>query len=338
MRVLHTVYPPSDQGNPFASLLIDALSEKTDSSYFSWRAAFLERWDVVHFQWPEKYFVAGNPLVSLAKRLRFRVWMRLLKWRRTAIVLTIHNLATHEDPGKAAAAELARLDRRVDRYVALNPAVDMAGLAAPVDVIPHGHYRSLIPDTARAPSSGRRILYFGFIRAYKNVPGLIRAFGASNLSGRGYDLRIVGKPHTPVIAADVQSSAEDATGQVTTLLKAVNDNDLYREITRSSVVVLPYADLYNSGALLMALSLDRPVIAPRTPATEYYQSQFGVDWVLLYDSPLDESSLESAVANVKDAGERAALELGSLDWPVLAIDYLRTYQVATTHVGRRHRR
>ncbi|MDF2664443.1 MAG: hypothetical protein K0R81_293 [Microbacterium sp.] len=335
MRVLHTVYPPSDQGNPFASLLIDALSEQTDSSYFSWGAAFRERWDVVHFQWPEKYFAASNPLVSLVKRLRFRAWMRLLKMRRTAIVLTIHNLATHEDHGEAAAAELARLDRAVDRYVALNPAVEMTGLSAPVDVIPHGHYRSVIPDAVRTPSSGRRLLYFGFIRGYKNVPGLIGAFGASNLGDRGHDLRIVGRPHTPEIATGVQSAADTASGQVTTLLEAVTDKDLYREIVEASVVVLPYADLYNSGALLMALSLERPVIAPRTAATEYYQSQFGEDWVILYDSPLAGDSLERAVATVKDAGERAELDLSMLDWPVLATAYVTTYRDAIAQAGRR---
>lgn len=335
MKVLHTVYPPSNQGNPFASLLIDAVSDQTDSSYFSWRAAFLERWDVVHFQWPEKYFVGGSPLVSLAKRLRFRVWMQVLRWRGTAIVQTVHNLAAHEDPGKAATAELERLDRRVDRYIALNPVAKISGITAPVDVIPHGHYRSLIPDAARKPASGRRLLYFGFIRAYKNVPELIRAFDASDLRADGYDLRVVGRPHTPDLSSEVQAAARASQGQVATLLEAVSDRVLYDEIAASSVVVLPYADLYNSGALLMALSMERPVVVPRTAATEHYQSQFGENWVSLYESPLSASSLERVVRARPDTLDPRSLDLARLDWSVLATDYVQTYRNAIASRGRR---
>ncbi|MGC0368426.1 glycosyltransferase [Microbacterium sp. SLBN-111] len=327
IRVLHTVYPPSDQGNPFASLLIDAVSDETDSSYFSWRAAFLRRWDVVHFQWPEKFFVGRSGAVAAAKRLRFRAWMQVLRWRRTAIVWTIHNLATHEDPGAEAARELSRLERRVDRYVVLNPAVEVP-LSAPADIIPHGHYRSLIPDEVRTEPRGTRVLYFGFIREYKNVPALVRAFVSSGLDREGVDLRVVGRPHSRELAEAVETAAEDSTGGVSIRLEAVPDRALYQEIADSSVVILPYADLYNSGVLIMALSMERPVVVPRTPATEYYREQFGGDWIFLYEPPLDGPSLREVSRRAMDVPIRGRLDLARLDWSALAASYVDTYRRA----------
>ncbi|MCT2085763.1 glycosyltransferase [Microbacterium enclense] len=327
IRVLHTVYPPTAQGNPFASLLIDAVSHETESSYFSWRAAFFRRWDVVHFQWPEKFFAGGSGAVAAAKRWRFRAWMQVLRWRRTAVVWTIHNLATHEDPGAGAARELARLERRVDRYVVLNPAVDIA-LAAPADIIPHGHYRSLIPDEVRTERRGKRVLYFGFIREYKNVPALVRAFGASELHREGVDLRLVGRPHSHALAQAVGSAVADSAGGVSARLEAVPDRDLYQEIADSSVVVLPYADLYNSGVLVMALSMERPVIVPRTPATEYYREQFGSDWVFLYEPPLAPDVLSEIVHRALHVSVRGYLDLARLDWSALAASYVDTYRRA----------
>lgn len=327
IRVLHTVFPPTDQGNPFASLLVDAVSGETDSSYFSWRAAFLQRWDVVHFQWPEKFFVGGSGAVAAAKRWRFRVWMQLLRWRRTGIVWTIHNLATHEDPGAGAARELSRLARSVDRYVVLNPAVDIP-LSAPADIIPHGNYRSLIPDEVRAERRGKRVLYFGFIREYKNVPALVRAFAASGLDGMGFDLRVLGRPHTAELSHAVESAIVESAGGVSARLEAVTDRELYKEIADSSIVILPYADLYNSGVLIMALSMERPVIVPRTPATEYYREQFGSEWVFLYESPLEAGSLSKVVHRAIDESGDEPLDLSMLDWSALAASYVDTYRRA----------
>lgn len=332
IRVLHTVYPPTDQGNPFASLLVDAVSGETDSSYFSWRAAFLQRWDVVHFQWPEKFFVGGSRAVAAAKRWRFRAWMQVLRWRRTGIVWTIHNLATHEDPGANAARELSRLAQRVDRYVVLNPAVEIP-LSAPADIIPHGNYRSLIPDDVRTDPQGKRLLYFGFIREYKNVPALVRAFNGSGLDREEFDLRVVGRPHTSELSRAVESAIIESVGGVGARLEAVTDRELYKEIAHSSVVILPYADLYNSGVLIMALSMERPVIVPRTPATEHYREQFGEDWVFLYDSPLDSATLSEVVRRAIDASDRGSLDLSALDWSALASAYLDTYRGAL-HSGR----
>ena len=63
----------------------------------------------------------------------------------------------------------------------------------PGTVVPHGHYRGEYPDDSREdcrqqlgiPSNAKVVLFFGWIRDYKNVPGLIAAFrGLSDSEAR----------------------------------------------------------------------------------------------------------------------------------------------------------
>ncbi|QLD12263.1 hypothetical protein [Microbacterium oleivorans] len=284
----------------------------------------------MHFQWPEKYFSASNRIASFAKRVRFRIWMRLLRARGTAVVLTIHNLASHESHGAAANRELSRLERLVDRFVVLNPAVAITNLPAVADVIPHGNYRSLVPDRGLPDAESKRLLYFGFIRAYKNVPLLVSSFAAASLPNEGYELRVVGKPYDALTADAVRSAVADSPSRnISARLAALRDAELIDEISRASVIILPYADLYNSGALIMSLTIGRPVIVPRTPATEYYAEQFGPDWVYLFDLPLSPERLADVVKAAAAESERAARpDLSALDWEVIAAEYASTYRAA----------
>ncbi|MBM4515638.1 hypothetical protein GS432_01345 [Rhodococcus hoagii] len=50
--------------------------------------------------------------------------------------------------------------------------------------------------------------------------------------------------------------------RVSSALGFAPDADLVREISMSEMVVLPYRFMHNSGAVLLALSLDRPVLVP----------------------------------------------------------------------------
>jgi len=51
--------------------------------------------------------------------------------------------------------------------------------------------------------------------------------------------------------------------------------------------VLNYQRVTNSGAALLALSLDRPVILPETPVFRELRDEVGGDWVFLFqDDPM----------------------------------------------------
>ena len=52
--------------------------------------------------------------------------------------------------------------------------------------------------------------------------------------------------------------------RITAVLRYVTDAELVDEVGRAELVILPYHEMHNSGAILVAMSLGRPVLAPRT--------------------------------------------------------------------------
>ena len=71
---------------------------------------------------------------------------------------------------------------------------------------------------------------------------------------------------------------------------------LAREILESELVVLPFVEMTNSSSMILALSLDRPVLVPRLPVTEELAAEVGPGWVLIYDGELDAAALAGALA------------------------------------------
>ena len=134
------------------------------------------------------------------------------------------------------------------------------------------------------------MLYFGIIRPYKDVERLIEVFTSPRAPGQR--LRIVGSP-TPELRERIAELAAPAAN-VSTRLAFVDDDELVREISRASLVVLPYAEMHNSGAALVALSLDRPILVPRTPSNSALAAEVGPGWVIEYDGELTDAVLTAA--------------------------------------------
>src|SRR5699024_8234211 len=73
------------------------------------------------------------------------------------------------------------------------------------------------------------------------------------------------------------------------------DADLVDVITRAQLVVLPYRELHSSGAVLVALSLARPVLVPDGPTTRALRDEVGAGWVHLFSGELDTDDLCAAL-------------------------------------------
>lgn len=329
IRVLHTVSPSDDRTNPFVTLMIESLPDSVESSYFSWGRALVHRFDVIHFQWPEKLVTGRGRLRPAVKRALLRAILGLAAWRGTAVVVTHHNLVAHEQVDRAGARLLARLDRLTDHSVLLNGSKDLGLPEDQVSVIPHGHYRSTIRERRFPATAPATLLFFGLIRDYKDVPRLIRAFQEAELEAEGFNLDIIGKPWDDNQSAAVNAAVEADERGIATRLEAVTDDDLHEHILRAGLVVLPYRRLYNSGVVLLALSLDRPVLVPECAAAEELQREFGSEWVLTYPGELDGDALRAAVQRYREGSpRRTPLALDDRDWPHLGVQYLDAYRAA----------
>ena len=58
--------------------------------------------------------------------------------------------------------------------------------------------------------------------------------------------------------------------------------------------MLAYRFMHNSGSVLAALSMARPVLVPRNEANEALAREVGAAWVLMYDGDLDAPTVVEA--------------------------------------------
>jgi beta-1,4-mannosyltransferase len=93
--------------------------------------------------------------------------------------------------------------------------------------------------------------------------------------------------------------------------------DLEAAIDEIHGVVLPYRDILNSGSSLLALSRNRPVLAPRLGSLPEMQAHVGKDWLHLYDGALSAEVLRSFADRLHSVSLNPC-NLSAYDWAPIA--------------------
>ncbi|UBQ03087.1 glycosyltransferase [Curtobacterium sp. TXMA1] len=176
------------------------------------------------------------------------------------------------------------------------------GSSEPGILIPHANYLPWLKGLTQSVPSLERTdgyLVFGVLKPYK---GIERAVDAA-LRSRGAELLIAGESKDNNYLASLERKAS-ASSAVTIHAMRLNDADLVRRIQSSAAVVVPYPELYNSGVVLLALSLNRPVVVQRSTVAEALEIEFGSDWIRLIDFEVDELPRVPALSQVHWNQER----------------------------------
>ncbi|MBY6685416.1 MULTISPECIES: glycosyltransferase [unclassified Rhodococcus (in: high G+C Gram-positive bacteria)] len=277
---LHALSAP-DGTTGFIDLMMASSGDDVVVLPFSWRTALFGHYDVLHVHWPEFLMRGSTPTRTALKRVGTAALASRIALTRTPVFRTVHNIAPHEGVRTLERFLVATLASLTRANIVLNSATPVDG-SLPTFVIPHNHYRDF-PNFSPVDGQGNGVLlYFGLIRDYKGLDDLTSAF--DGLTRRDASLRIVGKPKSVDVVARVSAFAESRSN-VTTKFGYLSDEDLAAEVRQSSVVVLPYRAMHNSGALLLALSMARTVVAPRSPSTELIRDEVGAEWLHLYEGP-----------------------------------------------------
>lgn len=300
--------------NPYLLQLVDALGRHLDVRYFSWRTALTGRYDLFHVHWPERLLRSHRRSGRLVRKGLFVLLLLRLAVLRIPVVRTAHNETAHEGGGRFERIALRLFARRARMWIVLN-----RHTVLPVGVrrvlIPHGDYREWFASvSSTTPPVAGRALYFGLIRPYKGVDRLLEAFAA--IPDPALSLHIAGKPSDAALEHRVRGLAA-ADPRVEALLTYVGDQALAREVSEASLVVLPYEEMHNSGAALLALSLNRPVLLPRSPVSVDLAAEVGSGWVQVYEGTLTADRLEQAIA---ESAHRPELPpaLQGRDWATVA--------------------
>jgi beta-1,4-mannosyltransferase len=312
---------PPDGSTRYVDQITAEAPPEVSITYRTWRSAFTGRYDVFHVHWPEFLVQAKNPLTSVGRGLLLLVLLARLRAGRVAIVRTLHNLAAHEDLGSRWQRWLLTvLHGQTTLFIRINPATEL-DTDAPVVTIPHGHYRDRFAPMEKQDPQPKRLLYFGLIRDYKGIDSVLDL--AAGSADPELTLRIVGKPLSDAVVAQIRRAAE-LDQRMTARLQFVSDEDLVAEVTAAQVVVLPYREMHNSGAVLVALSMDRPVVVPRTEVNESLADEVGAGWVFMYDGVLTVEVVDLALAASALQGRRPP-DLRDRGWAAVGEGHYQAY-------------
>lgn len=273
------------------------------------------------------------------------LYAAMLPWLR-CLVYTAHNALPHE-----AQAWHKRVYKAWYRHVtqvqvlstyARDRVIEFAGLpSAKVHVVPHGNYASLLERSTDAPTptlqdygvpAGHKVaLFFGLMRQYKGVDILIEA--AAHIP-----------VHTPLTIVVAGAGDREVFDQYAELAKKLGvtsrfvfkndfltDDELAGLLRLSDFTVFPYRHIYQSGALMLAMTFGKAMVASDLAGFREYVE--GNVQALLFDTG-DAVSLGQTLVRITDdaelcsrLGKQAALTASTkFGWNSIAQQLVRIYQ------------
>jgi len=288
-RLLASQFPSRSTGNPYINQLKSSLAEwgvgseehamyiggrntvpaRTDCN---WLAQNQGRVRLLHFHWLQRFYRDCSPAGAERKIEDFAAFLTCARQLDYAIVYTFHNLLPHEGMGEI-------LDRRV-RELILRHAAAVTCFShrqqdhitrhfgpLPLSVIPHPGYTGCYPSQLTEAECRRRLglpakakvfTFIGLVRPYKDLARLIKEF--SQLCLPDTYLVLAGTSLKPETDAQFAALAAGIP-RLQCHLRWIEDEEMQVFLKSSDVVVLPYKQCWASGAMLLAFSFGRPVVA-----------------------------------------------------------------------------
>jgi beta-1,4-mannosyltransferase len=326
--------PTKPVDNPYTSLLVESLpSDRVQTKYFRWSRCLVENFDVLHVHWPEYLARHSSRSGRAVKVALFTLFLLRIRLQRKAVIRTVHNLRPHEDGSGVERWLTAQLERTVTLWVVLNETTPTPDSSRTV-LVPHGHFRDwYCPSPSITPTEGH-LVNFGALRPYKGTDELMTAFRGIPAHLK-MSLTVCGNPRSEADRARLEELAAGDT-HISLDARFVPDQQLADLIASSEMVVLPYRLMHNSSAALLALSLNRPVIIPSSPATELLVDEFGSEWVFTYSGSLETETLLALIELVRSRPRPPAVDMSEREWPGLAERLASAYERAD-QLARAHR-
>lgn len=219
--------------------------------------------NILHMQWLPFLEVTGIEYYFLK-------WYKILN-PQLKIILTVHNIYPHNSTElnkHRYNKRFIKVKKHIDSYVvhtnnsvkALNS--EFGVLEETVVVIPHGVFEPKnVPQRSRNDNK-IRLLMFGSQSKYKGTDLLLEAFKLLPEDAKSIiDLHIVG-----ITSADLHKQIEELSSYIEWRNTFVSDDELNEEIVNSDIIIYPYRAISQSGALLLGLFFEKPMILADLPS------------------------------------------------------------------------
>jgi glycosyltransferase involved in cell wall biosynthesis len=273
----------------------------------------------VHLHWPEMYFSSGfvsrNLLLNAARIASILATIRRVKRAGGRLVWTVHNLAPHGRLPPALEAAYERFHTQIIKDLDVFVSLTEAGVAeirrafprlasVPYVVARHPHYRGVVPratvaaEIRRGWNLGEDAIVLGVlgqILPHKHVGGVLRAFrGIADPRLR----LVVAGPCRDENRIEILVHAAADSRILFFEQDGMSDQTLADYHGAVDMIVYNGVRNFNSGTVIMALSLNRPLIAPASPVNAEIADIVGADWMTLFEPPLTSAALREAVARL----------------------------------------
>lgn len=346
--------PDFRNDNPYQSLLSQGLAqEQIQVEFWSYylnyfpilRGVLKNRHpavDIVHLHWLDFYINARKRGSKLLACIKFLLDIILVRMLGVKIVWTIHNQVSHDDPFPTLEIWtrwiLSKLVNGIifHSYSSLKLVeIDSKFNSQNAIVIPHGHYRDVYADSvdliyARKelglPLTGRIYMNIGFLKPYKKIEKLINIWKNYQDSFGNDTLLIVGKPVNHSYYLELREICKDIPGLIL-IPEFIESSRIHLFFSAADVIVFPFEKILTSGSLILAMSYNKPIIAPDLGGIA---ETLGVASQLLYN-PNDEQGLLKALQQSTTIDLRALSilvkqECDALNWDLIAQKTAQFYQ------------
>ncbi len=273
--------------NPYQGLIaaqLEALGvriafvQRTRRHVFPLRAAVRELdVAVLHLHWITPFLRGSSFPVYVAFSARLLADIAFVRASGVGVVWTIHNKVSHETRHPAFEMWVRRgIARIVDAMIVHSPeirreiAADFRMPLTAFDVVPHVSFAGFYGEAPNAresreslalPVDGKVFLNFGIMRPYKGLERLLEAWADSGLGTTGHTLLLAGQFNDPTYRDKILAAAQPLNG-VRVDDGRVADDRVRLYFGACDAVVLPFERILTSGSLHLAITFEKPVIAP----------------------------------------------------------------------------
>jgi beta-1,4-mannosyltransferase len=333
-------FETSGTGNPYTELLYDSLRARGVHVVRFDRRSLLKAPSIVHVHWPEFMVSRESRRAYVRDAIKLLLLLRWARLRGTILVWTGHNLRPHERRFPTLDHFYMKMFcRQVDVLLTLTaasrtcltqayPALERAQHAVTLHGSYKGTYRQLqdkgqVRQRLGIPAERAVLLVLGQVRPYKNLEPMIAEF-RSNATDE-VSLAIAGEPSGPELATRLRLAAAESL-RIHLDLHRLSKTEVADWVAGcDALAALHDSDsVLNSGAAILALSFDRPVLLQHSPGNAELQQRLGVNWVrLLHPGDSVPAELKALLAL-----PRTAPALGpEFDWREVAAATERAYRL-----------
>ena len=220
---------------------------------------------IIHFQ------LSQYPSLILILMLLCKFFLK------TKVIITAHNVISHEEKfyNKWIFSNIYRIADKIIVHAFANKGemINLFSLShKKIEVIPHGNYMFFnqlnknveIASCCEIDNSIPVILFFGYIRKYKGLMYLIQSMPQIIKLYPKAKLIIAGNPVEPFDEYQKEINKLNLSSNIIVDLQYIPFEKVRFYFQKSTVVVLPYLKVYQSGILQLAYGFSKPVVVTNT--------------------------------------------------------------------------